>query len=177
MESYTGIFTKYNCVKNRWEKKYNKKKKYCATQTQRGRGQETYSRIFPGDLISNNHNQIKSAVKYPSCFFLKMAPQKKQRATNTKEKNNMILSKTYIQWASNHDYKVKPSRVCVCLCVCLCVCVTDRVSQGMIVQDSFPVVTLSMHVTLELVCAPLDEKKRYTDAKQYSFYYFRLKIF
>lgn len=51
----------------------------------------------PGDLISNNHNQIKSAVKYPSCFFLKMAPQKKQRATNTKEKNYMILSKTYIQ--------------------------------------------------------------------------------
>lgn len=98
MESYTGIFTKYNCVKNPMRKKYNKKKKkHCATQTHRGRGQETYSRIFPGDLISNNHNQIKTAVKCPSCFFLKMAPQKKQRATNTKEKNNMILSKTYIQ--------------------------------------------------------------------------------
>lgn len=39
-------------------------------------------------------------------FFLKMAPQKKQRATNTKEKNNMFESKIYIQWASNHDYKV-----------------------------------------------------------------------
>lgn len=43
------------------------------------------------------------------------------------------------------------------VCVPVCVCVTDRVSQGMIVQDSFPVVTLSMHVTLELVCAPLDD--------------------
>lgn len=40
--------------------------------------------LFPGNLISNNHNQFKMFVKCPFCFLflLKMAPEMKQ--TNKK---------------------------------------------------------------------------------------------
>lgn len=56
-------------------------------QMQGGKYQDADGFFSPGNLISNNHYQIKTFVKCPFGFvFLKMAPQKKQKATNTKEK-------------------------------------------------------------------------------------------
>lgn len=79
----------------------------CEEQTQGGRRQNSIKIIFPGDLISNNHYQIKTFVKCPSCsffFFLKNGSTKE--AKSNKQRKNMFLSKTYIQRASIDDYKM-----------------------------------------------------------------------
>uniref|UniRef100_A0A3B5B0Q0 Ubiquitin conjugating enzyme E2 K n=1 Tax=Stegastes partitus TaxID=144197 RepID=A0A3B5B0Q0_9TELE len=43
--------------------------------------------FFPGNLISNNHNQIKTFVKCPSCFFfLKNGSTKEAKEQQTQRK-------------------------------------------------------------------------------------------
>lgn len=76
--------------------------------TRGGRGQEsTGLGCFPWNLISNNHNQIKTFVKCPSFFFFSQKLLHKwSKEQQTQRKKNMFLSKTYIQRASIYDYKV-----------------------------------------------------------------------
>lgn len=61
------------------------KEKYHDTQKEEEVRTHTVG-FFPGNLISNNHNQIKTFVKCPSCFFLKNGSTKEAKSNKHKGK-------------------------------------------------------------------------------------------
>lgn len=114
---YTDRFIKFTKPR-RW--KDDLKSKYCDLKSKR-----THNRgvIFPSNLISN-HYQVTTFGKCPS-FFIKMAPQKKQRATNTKGKKLKVFKvrPTYNELQIMTTMYLKPSkmsqvRVCSWMYVC-----------------------------------------------------------